>query len=91
MIIERPLVINQPQIGKLIRELRLGAGLTQEKFAVKLGVTYPTINRWENGHTKPSPLAMQKIEQMLKHRDLYGQHVRWAVRTQNPDVVGKIR
>jgi transcriptional regulator with XRE-family HTH domain len=91
MIIERPLVINQPQIGKLIRELRLGAGLTQEKFAVKLGVTYPTINRWENGHTKPSPLAMQKIEEMLKHTDLYGQHVRWAVRTQNPDVVGKIR
>jgi transcriptional regulator with XRE-family HTH domain len=75
MIIERPLVINQPQIGKLIRELRLATGLTQEKFAVKLGVTYPTINRWENGHTKPSPLAMQKIEEMLKHRDLYGQNL----------------
>ncbi|BAY47943.1 XRE family transcriptional regulator [Scytonema sp. HK-05] len=75
MIIERPLVINQPQIGKLIRELRLETGLTQEKFAVKLGVTYPTINRWENGHTKPSPLAMQKIEEMLKHRDLYGQNL----------------
>ncbi|WP_332988377.1 hypothetical protein [Scytonema sp. PRP1] len=39
MILERPLVINQPQIGKLIRELRLGTGLTQEKFAVKFGVT----------------------------------------------------
>ena len=75
MIIERPLVINQPQIGKLIRELRLATGLTQEKFAVKLGVTYPTINRWENGHTKPSPLAMQKIEEMLKHRDLYSQNL----------------
>jgi transcriptional regulator with XRE-family HTH domain len=75
MIIERPLVINQPQIGKLIRELRLATGLTQEKFAVKLGVTYPTINRWENGRTKPSPLAMQKIEEMLKHRDLYGQNL----------------
>jgi putative transcriptional regulator len=75
MIIERPLVINQPQIGKLIREARLGTGLTQEKFAVKLGVTYPTINRWDNGHTKPSPLAMQKIEDMLKHRDLYGKNL----------------
>ncbi|MEI2578695.1 helix-turn-helix domain-containing protein [Scytonema sp. PRP1] len=40
-----------------------------------LGVTYPTINRWENGHTKPSPLAMQKIEEMLKHRDLYSQNL----------------
>jgi transcriptional regulator with XRE-family HTH domain len=75
MIIERPLVINQPQIGKLIWELPLETGLTQEKFAVKLGVTYATINRWENGHTKPSPLAMQKIEEMLKHRDLYSQNL----------------
>ena len=22
------------------------------------GVTFPTINRWENGRAKPSPLAM---------------------------------
>ncbi len=84
MIIERPLVINQPQIGKLIRELRLATGLTQEKFAVKLGVTYPTINRWENGHTKPSPLAMQKIEEMLKHRDLYGQNLNFQENKQFP-------
>lgn len=73
MMIEIPLVINQPQISKLIRELRLATGLTQEKFAAKLGVTYPTINRWENGHTKPSPLARQKIEEMLKHMQLRGQ------------------
>ncbi|WP_414589607.1 helix-turn-helix domain-containing protein [Scytonema sp. PCC 10023] len=38
-------------------------------------MTYPTIKRWENGYTKPSPLAMQKIEEMLKHRDLYGQNL----------------
>ena len=43
----------------LIREVRDRLGLTQEKFAAKLGVTLPTINRWENGRTKPSPLAIQ--------------------------------
>ncbi|WP_347242564.1 helix-turn-helix transcriptional regulator [Nostoc sp. FACHB-888] len=26
--------------------------MTQEKFAAKLGVTFLTINRWENGHPK---------------------------------------
>ena len=37
-----------------------------EKFAVKLGVTFPTINRWENGRAKPSPLAVQRIEELLR-------------------------
>jgi transcriptional regulator with XRE-family HTH domain len=58
-------VINQPEAGKLIRELRLLTGLTQEQFAARLGVTYPTINRWENRRSKPSPLALEKIEAEL--------------------------
>lgn len=65
MTVKRPLVINQPQIGKLIRELRLEIGLTQEQFAAELGVTYSSMNRWENGRTQPSPLAMQRISEML--------------------------
>jgi transcriptional regulator with XRE-family HTH domain len=56
----------QTDIPRLIRELRERTGLTQEKFAAKLGVTFPTINRWENGRAKPSPLAMQKIEELLR-------------------------
>jgi transcriptional regulator with XRE-family HTH domain len=52
-------------IPRLVRELRERTGLTQEKFAARLGVTFPTINRWENGRARPSPLAMQKIEELL--------------------------
>ena len=37
MLVKRPLVINQPEIGKLVRELRVEVGLTQEQFAVELG------------------------------------------------------
>lgn len=66
MAIRTPLVTNQPEIGYLIRELRIESGLTQEKFAASLGVTYPTISRWENGHVKPSPLAIRKIETQLQ-------------------------
>ncbi len=39
MNIKKPLYFNQPEVGKFIRELRLLTGLTQEKFAAKLGVT----------------------------------------------------
>jgi DNA-binding transcriptional regulator YiaG len=56
----------QADISRLIRELRDRTGLTQEKFAARLGVTFPTINRWENGRAKPSPLAMQKIEELVR-------------------------
>ena len=55
----------QINIARFVRKLRKRTGLTQEKFAAKLGVTFPTINRWENGRAKPSPLAMQKIEELL--------------------------
>jgi len=56
----------QTDIPLLIRELRERTGLTQEKFAARLGVTFPTINRWENGRARPSPLAIQKIEELLR-------------------------
>ena len=56
----------QSDIPRLVRVLRERTGLTQEKFAAKLGVTYPTINRWENGRAKPSPLALKQIEDLLR-------------------------
>lgn len=59
------LKLKQPQIGKLIRALRLELELTQEQFAVQLGVVYPTVNRWENGHAQPSPMALRLIEYKL--------------------------
>ena len=49
----------------LIREVRGRLGLTQEKFAARLGVTLPTINRWENGRTNPSPLAIRTLRELV--------------------------
>jgi len=55
----------RPDMLRLVHKLRERTGLTQEKFASKLGVTLPTINRWENGRAKPSPLALKQIENLL--------------------------
>lgn len=64
------MAINPADIPRLVRELRKQMGLTQEKFAAKAGVTFPTINRWENGRSKPSPLAMERLEALLaEHGD----------------------
>ena len=52
-------------IPNLIRTLRQRLGLSQEKLAATLGVSFQTVNRWERGHAKPSQLALNAIEQKL--------------------------
>ena len=55
----------QPNIGLLIKQLRQEMGLTQEEFAHSCGVVFSTVNRWEKGHTRPSPMALKLIILML--------------------------
>ena len=47
-----------------IRELRLSLNLTQENFAHEIGVTFATVNRWENGRTTPNKVAQKVLQQM---------------------------
>ena len=65
---------SQADISRLVRDLRERTnGPYPGKFAAKLGVTYPTINRWENGRAKPSPLALKQIEALLRSMGDRGQ------------------
>ncbi len=57
--------LKQPSVGQLVRELRQEMGLTQEELAVSLGVTFSTVNRWENGRANPSPVTSNLIEAKL--------------------------
>ena len=41
------------KIGEKIRALRLQQKMTQEQLADRLGVSYQSISRWENGITYP--------------------------------------
>ncbi|MBD0269600.1 MAG: helix-turn-helix transcriptional regulator [Cyanobacteria bacterium Co-bin8] len=54
------------QTAHLVRGLRQHLNLSQEKFAAKLGVSFKTVNRWEKGHTEPSPMALKLIEDLLE-------------------------
>ncbi len=51
-------------VGWLIKSIRQRLGVSQEKLAAQLGVTFSSVNRWENGHRKPSPMAMRSIEEL---------------------------
>jgi DNA-binding transcriptional regulator YiaG len=52
----------------MLRE-RLGE-ISQEQLAQRLGVSWSTISRWENGKGTPSPLARGKLNELLKEAGL---------------------
>lgn len=53
-----------------IKEARRQLGLSQEKFAAKIGVSFSTINRWEKGHFLPSYLAQAQFETFCKENGI---------------------
>lgn len=56
---------DEDEISRRVREIRIEMNLTQEQFAAKIGVSFPTVNRWENQKAKPSPLAYQKLQKLF--------------------------
>lgn len=46
----------------LLKTVRDQLGLSQEDLARELGVSFATVNRWENGQAKPSKLAKVQLE-----------------------------
>ncbi|MBD1848406.1 helix-turn-helix transcriptional regulator [Cyanobacteria bacterium FACHB-63] len=56
----------------LVKEMRSRLGLSQEAFAVKLGVNFTTVNRRERGHRQLSRLALKQIERWLQEQGDFG-------------------
>jgi putative transcriptional regulator len=52
-----------------IKHLRQVAGLSQEGFARELGISFATVNRWENNRAVPSRLAQRILEQFKKRTE----------------------
>ncbi|MBI5244635.1 MAG: N-6 DNA methylase [Elusimicrobia bacterium] len=53
------------QLQRLLKSLRKRLELSQAALARSLKVSFPTINRWENGKTFPDALALHAIEQFV--------------------------
>lgn len=51
-------------IQALVKRLRERMGLTQEQFAREVGVTFSTVNLWENGHRRPQPYLLKRLLEM---------------------------
>ena len=44
-----------------VKDLRERLGLTQTRMAERIGVSFATVNRWENGQSRPRRLAWRRI------------------------------
>lgn len=67
--------------ASLLRELRRRLGdISQERLAQKVGVSWSTINRWENGKGVPSPLARERLLRLLEEARLEGRVEELAIR-----------
>ncbi|MDE0183905.1 MAG: helicase-related protein [Candidatus Poribacteria bacterium] len=52
-----------------IRDLRETKGLTQTQFAELVGVSFATVNRWENAQSRPNNLAWKRIVELAASSD----------------------
>jgi Type I restriction-modification system methyltransferase subunit len=57
-------------IGKVVKELRDRLNLSQEELAAKLGVSFATVNRWENEKIVPRGKALNAIQQLIEETGL---------------------
>ena len=48
-----------------VKSLREQLRISQEDLAKELGVSFATVNRWENNRTQPSQLAKKQLEQFI--------------------------
>ena len=56
-------------VSALVKELRRRLHLTQEQFAQRVGVTYSTVNHWENGKRMPLPFLVKRLREMKEELD----------------------
>ncbi|MDR2408719.1 MAG: helix-turn-helix domain-containing protein [Bacteroidales bacterium] len=56
--------------SELIKELRNKLLLTQTEFAALVGVSYETVNRWENEKNEPSMKIKRKIVAIIKENQI---------------------
>lgn len=56
-------------VPKLVKELRGRLGLTQEQFAQKVGVTFGSVNHWENGKRTPQPFLIRRLLELKNELD----------------------
>lgn len=53
---------------RLIRDIRNRLNVSQEDLAKMIGVSFATVNRWENGHSRPNKAAQVRLYEICREK-----------------------
>ena len=56
--------------AEALKDARLKLGLSQTELAREIHVSFTTINRYENGHHLPTPLAEMALTGFFKQHNI---------------------
>lgn len=56
--------------AECVKYVRIKLNISQEDLAHALGVSFATVNRWENGNYNPSRLAKNTFENFCKLKNI---------------------
>src|SRR5690348_17703290 len=51
--------------NKLLKQVRLERGWSQQEVADRIGTNVQNVSRWERGSVKPEPYAQQKLSELF--------------------------
>ena len=52
--------------AEAIKDARAKLGVSQQQFAEKLGVSFSTVNRWEQGYHIPNKLSVKAVQNLCQ-------------------------
>jgi transcriptional regulator with XRE-family HTH domain len=67
-----PAILFTMDYSKALKELREKLLVTQEELAEMLGVSFASVNRWENKRHEPTIKAKRKIRDLCKENGIEG-------------------
>jgi DNA-binding transcriptional regulator YiaG len=62
--------MKKKQFSDQVKAVRAALNLSQEELAHALGVSFATVNRWENGKTRPSKMACTLFKAFCREKNL---------------------
>ena len=62
--------MNKKDYPNAIRKLRAKLNISQQELADMLRVSFPSVNRWENGHYEPTIIAKVRLDELIKENNI---------------------
>ncbi len=62
--------MNKKDYPNAIRKLRAKLNISQQELADMLRVSFPSVNRWENGHYEPTIIAKVRLDELFKENNI---------------------